>query len=113
MQITNNTTTATLNQDKLLNLIIDQRIVKLEGIFEKKHQQQFLNLPENAFHAHLYMCLVELGLKASEITDVYDVSFSELTRILKACHTKMLVNKMFENYLYQIHLQCKRLKIAA
>ena len=34
MQITNNNTTVELNEEKILNLIIDQRIVSLERIFE-------------------------------------------------------------------------------
>lgn len=113
MQTTNNTTTVQLDENKLLNLIIDQRIVKLERIFEKMYNLQFTKLSTNAFNSHLYLCLVELGLKAGEITDVYDVGEAEFTRIVKACHTKMQTNKAYQMYLYKIHLNYLKNKIAA
>lgn len=113
MQITNNTTTVNLNEEKLLNLIIDQRIVKLERVFETLYNVKFKDISTNVFHTHLYLCVVQLGLTASEITDVYNIGLSELTRIVKACHTKMLINKVYQNNLKTIHTKCIKLKIAA
>ena len=113
MQFTNNTTTIEINEDRLLNLIVDQRIVKLENIFSKMYQVPFTQISTAAFNAHLYLCFVNLKLSTSEIADVYDLSENELQRVLKACHTKMQVNKEYQMYLYKIHLQCLKTKIAA
>ena len=113
MQITNNNTTVELNEEKILNLIIDQRIVALERIFENKYQVPFAEVPTIAFHAHLYLCAVELGLKAVEIADIYEINIPALTRIITSCHTKQQVNKQYQMYLYKLHLKCLKTKIAA
>ena len=113
MQLTNNRTTVEIDENRLLNLIIDQRIVQLEKIIAAKHNCIFKDVPTKAFHSHLYLCLVELDLKASEIADVYDVKPTVLDEILKGCHTKMLINKQYELYLYGLHLAFLKTKIAA
>lgn len=111
MQLTNNTTTVNINEEKLLNLITDQRIVKLEQIFTDMYQVKFRDIPTNAFNAHLYLCVVHLGLKAAEITDVYNVSISSLKSTVTACNVKMSVNKEYQNYLTKIYKKCLKLNI--
>jgi len=111
MQITNNTTTINLNEEKLLNLIIDQRIVRLEKIIAAHYNCNFNDVPKKAYNAHLYLCLVDLGLKANEIADIYDISYNKLQRILLSCHTKMKVNNEYRIYLYSFHLSYLKQKI--
>lgn len=113
MQLTNNRTTIVLNEEKLLNLIIDQRIVKLEKIMAAHYHCDFNNVPKEAYHTHLYLCFVDLDLKQSEIADVYEISENELKRIIKACHVKMEINNNYKMYLLKFHLQLMNIKIAA
>lgn len=113
MQITNNATTVQLNEQKILDLIIRPDIRNLEAVFEEHYKCKFLNIPEDVQHTFFYLCRVDLNIKTPEIADIYDVSVSKLSRIIKKCFTKMSVNDAYALHLYKLHTMYNAKKTAA
>ena len=54
MQITNGNTTIDLDEAKILALIMDPEINKLENVFAKHYEVAFVNVPEKARNTFFY-----------------------------------------------------------
>lgn len=105
MQITNNRTTVELNEEKILNMICDTRIEKLERIFKTKYSVKVItDLPEPKFFMFLYLCIVVLKLKASELADIYDLRINNIVSGTKKVFEQQHTDKDFYNILYGIYI---------
>ena len=92
-----------LDEQKILNLIIDQRFVKLENVFATYYECRFKDLPNDVHNHFYYLLIVGLGVKGRAITEVYDISITQLQRVTKAVETKMKINEGFFNYLVMLY----------
>lgn len=109
MQITNNNTTVQLNEQKILNMICDTRIDKLERVFKQHYQVRVItDLPEFKFYMFLYLCIVVLSLKAYEIADIYSVSINEIREGTKKVFEKQNTDKKFYTKLYELYIDYLR-----
>lgn len=113
MQITNNTTTIELNEAKLMALIIDPNISNLEKIFAKYYNCKFLEIPNYAFNAHLYLCRVVLDVTPFALAEIYDLTETTIKIITKGCDTKMKVNTAYQQYLYRFYSEYELIKEVA
>lgn len=105
MQVTNNKTTIELNEQKILNMICDPRIEKMERIFKTKYQVKVITaLPETKFYMFLYLCIVVLNLKARELADIYDLTIYEIRQGTKKVFEQQHTDKAFYGILYGIYI---------
>ena len=105
MQITNNKTTIELNEEKLLNMICDLRIEKLESVFKEKYQVPVITeLPEEVFFMFLYLCVVMFDLKANDLAAIYDVCEQRIVRETTKVFTRQQTNTKFYAVLYDIFI---------
>ena len=107
MQLTNNNTNVTINEQDLLNLIIDQRIVSLEKVFAAHYGVSFINVPEKARHTHFFLCRAVLGLQPFDLAEVYNTSENEIVRVTELLNTRWQVNREWCDYMAKFYFKYK------
>ena len=105
MQVTNGNTTVRLDEEKILNMIIDQRLVVLEKVFKKHYQVTTIRkLTESQFYKFMYLCIVVLEFKAVELCDTYSVSVNEIISGTKKVFERSHTDKLYYAELYNLYI---------
>lgn len=109
MQITNNNTTVELDEQRLLDLIMDGKIDKLERVVKQYYEvTKISDLSAEAKNILMYLCIVALDKKAVEIAEVYDVTISEIVEGTKKVFAKTAENKKFRLLVYSLYISYKQ-----
>lgn len=109
MQITNNQTTIELNEERLLNLIIDRKIDKLEQVVKRYYEVKTIaQLTNEGKNVLMYLCIVALDKKAVEIAEIYDVSVKEIIEGTKQVFARGSEDKEFYTKVYGIYINYKQ-----
>jgi CDP-glycerol glycerophosphotransferase (TagB/SpsB family) len=106
MQITNNITTIELDEQKILDIIIDPRIDKIERTVKNFYCVRTVNdLTPVGFNIFIYLCIIVLNNKRTVmelLQNVYDLSEHKIMQAATEVFERKKDDKQFNCLVYKL-----------